>query len=238
MDKKYTILKWDSHYFGFTVAKIIPDKLDFNELGKILKDLKKRNVSLVYWGADGRDESSQKAAKSLDGFLTGERVTYIANLRNMFIQTANQNIQLEKYNDNVPNNDLIKLILEGGIYSRFYTDPKIGKKQYEELFKVWMNNSVKNNIIFVIKINHKIVAFISLNEKNNRGNIDFIVVDKSCMGKGFGKTLLAYAHKWFISNNYDHIQAITQAENIIACKMYEKCGYHIDRRENFYHFWL
>lgn len=238
MIQKYHILSWDSDFFGFPVAKIIPKKLNFKGLETILRALKKSNVSLVYWASDSADKKSQEAAKSLGGFLTGEKITYTLNLKTLPSISPSLTVRIEKYNEKKPNNDLLDLIVKGGVYSRFYVDPKISKKQYEELHKLWITNSVKDNDIFVIKEEEKIICFISLNEKNNRGNVDFIVIDPAYRRKGLGTALMNHAHNWFASNNYKLVQAETQKENVNACNMYEKLGYKKEKTEKNYHFWL
>jgi len=235
---KFILLEWDTDVFGFAVAKIMPDRLSVGEMEIIFNDLKKRNVSLAYWASESRDKDSHSAAKSMGGFLTGQRITYVVDLRSMSTTFFSPAIQTKEYYEDKPNTDLTNLIFEGGVYSRFYTDPKITRKQYEDIHKLWIDNSVKNNTVFVIEENGRILGFVSLNTKNKRGNIDFIVVGRTFRGKGYGNALICAAHKWFISKGYDIVQAVTQKENAIACKMYERFGYHIEKIENFYHFWL
>ena len=238
MIQKYRILSWDSEFFGFIVARILPDKLDLKELKSILTDLKNRKASLAYWASNSKDGDLQKVAKTLGGFLTGEKIIYVANLKKISPSSLPLAIKIEEYEDKKPNKDLINLITRGGVYSRFYVDPKISRKQYEDLHKLWIVNSVKDNNIFITKDRNQIIGFVSLNEKDKRGNIDFIVVDESFRGKGVGTALLYQAHKWFISNGYNDVQAVTQKENVIASRMYAKCGYHIEKIERIYHFWL
>ena len=238
MTPEYNFLKWDSDFFGFKVAKILPKKINSTKLEKILCELKKRNVSLVYWSCDNFDKETQEAAQSLDGFLTGQKITYLLNLEQLSNTSTSTDIRIKIYNRKDPNSDLINLIIKGGKSSRFYIDPKISKKQYEDLQKLWITNSVKNNTIFVVKEKNQIISFVSLNEKNNRGNIDYIIVEEKHQGKGLGTSLMNHAHKWFISNGYKTVQADTQQENTKACNMYEKIGYNIEKIEKFYHFWL
>lgn len=235
---EYKILNWDSEVFGFGVARILTDKLDPVDLEKILKGLKKKTISLVYWASDAKNMCSKKVVECMGGFLTGQKITYVAELKTISTKFLSRSVKLKEYNKDESANDLINLILKRSIYSRFYIDPKITKKQYEAIHRLWIINSIKNNAIFVIKENDKIIGFVSLNEMDNRGNIDFIVVDQSFSRKGLGSTLMCAAHNWFISNGYKVVQAITQKENIIASNMYEKFGYHIEKTENFYHFWL
>lgn len=238
VNTKYEILKWDTEFFRFSVAKILPKKLDLTDLEKILKELKEKNVKLVYWATNNKDKDSQKHAKKLDGFLTGKKISYVKDLtKNKKIQEK-ESIKIEKYTEKIPNSDLLNLIIQGGVHSRFYVDPKISKKKYEELHKLWICNSVKDNMIFVAKKKDKIIGFVSLNEKNNIGNIDFIVVDKKFRGSGIATNLMNHSHNCLRSEGYSLVQADTQQENINACNMYRKLGYYAEKKENIYHFWL
>jgi len=234
----YNILKWDSDFFGFPVARITEKNINKQQLKSIIDELKQNHVSLAYWSVNTKDVLSDESAKSLNGFFTGEKVIYVKKLDSFKKSSLSLNKELIKYSEKKPDKDLLDLIVEGGIFSRFYVDHKIGKKQYEELHKLWMTNSVKNNTIFVKKDDDKIIAFVSLNEKNNRGNIDFIVVNKNYRGKGLAAMLMKNAHIWFASNGYQTVQADTQIENTNACKMYEKLGYIKETTEKIYHFWL
>lgn len=238
MTPEYTILDWDSEVFGFPVAKIIPEKLDTEKLGGILSDLKKSNVSLAYWAFDKGYANSQIAAESMHGFLTGIKIIYVADLAVISPAFISPAIHLKKYTGNGTNTDLINMTLQGAISSRFHIDPKITRKQYEYIHKIWIDNSIKNNTIFVVEEDDRFIGFVSLNEKNKRGNIDFIVVERSLCGRGFGRTLMQNAHRWFISRGFKTVQAVTQKENMTACRMYEKFGYQIEKEEYFYHFWL
>jgi len=234
----FEILKWDSDFFGFKVAKITAKNVNKAELESLLKELKTLNVSLAYFAADTKDFLSIEAAESLNGFFTGQKVTYVLTLEYSKESHLSKNKKIKKFVEKKPDKDLINLIVDGGKFSRFYLDPKIKNKQYVELHKLWITNSVKNNTIFVIENNEKIIAFVSLNEKNNRGNIDFIVVDKNHRGKGLATKLMEYAHIWFVLNGYKTVRADTQIKNINACKMYEKLGYKKEKVEKIYHFWI
>lgn len=236
---RYKILEWDSDFFGFPVAKILNAELKKNNLREILKDLKKRKVRLIYYSSE-KNILDDEIVKKFNGFFTGQKVIFVLDLKKTSKNNINlpDGIKLEKYNKKTPSPDLTNLIVEGGIYSRFYVDPKINKKKYQDLHKLWIKNSVKENDIFVLNKDRATIGFISLNEKNNRANIDFIVVDKKYRGMGFATALINHAHNWLLSKRYETIQADTQKENINAVNMYEKFGYKQEKIINFYHFWI
>lgn len=234
----YKLLGWDSKVFNFNVAAIVPRNLDEQSLENILDDLNKQNVRLVYWAPNTDDEISCGAAESLGGFKTGIKRTYIADLTILepHLKIKSMNVMNNKLE--VSKAELVNLTLERAFHSRFYRDPRIEKRHYKAVITKWITDSVDNHTIFVINDQQKIIGFVSLNQKNDIGNIDFIVVAESHSGKGIGKELLFHAHHWFISNGYKFVQAITQKENISACNMYDKFGYYIKEEQTFYHFWL
>jgi dTDP-4-amino-4,6-dideoxy-D-galactose acyltransferase len=53
-----------------------------------------------------------------------------------------------------------------------------------------------------------------------------------------GLHLVCAAQAKFIEAGYRIGQVVTQLDNVAACRLYEKCGYHLEKLENFYHFWL
>ena len=238
----YQILRWDTNFFGFIVARIIPNRLTAGELKHTLFLLEKKNVSLVYWASDPLDEESQRSAKLFGGFFADKKITYEIDLRNVFnacLQEVNANI--EEYLEPLPNFELEALALKCGVFSRFNLDPNFSKEQYESLYKLWILNSVNKKIadtVFVTKKRDKIVGMVTAGRKNYCGYIGIIAVDENMRGEKVGLNLVGMAHKWFILKGCKTAQVVTQGDNIVGCRLYEKCGYHIKKIEHFYHFWL
>ena len=92
--------------------------------------------------------------------------------------------------------------------------------------------------VLVIRESERIVGMISLGNKNGQGQIGLFAVDKGKRDKNYGQALVRTAHNWFIAKGYRIGQVVTQGDNIAACRLYEKCGYRVEKIENFYHFWF
>jgi dTDP-4-amino-4,6-dideoxy-D-galactose acyltransferase len=238
----YQILRWDTDFFGFIVARIIACRLTENELEYTLVSLKRQNVSLVYWASDPLDYESQRAATLFGGFLADKKMTYLIDLRNTptaCLQEVNANI--EEYLEPLPNSALEALALKSGIFSRFNIDPKFSKEQYESLYKLWILNSVNRehaDAVFVAKERGRIIGMVTVSKKNNCGNIGIIAVDESRRGENVGVDLVRTVQKWFVLQGCKIAKVVTQADNVAGCRLYEKCGYHIAEINHFYHFWL
>jgi dTDP-4-amino-4,6-dideoxy-D-galactose acyltransferase len=238
----FEILKWDSDFFGFIVARLIPHRLTKSQLKYYLELLKDRNVALVYWACDQSDKNSQDAAKMFNGFLADNKMTYQIDFCEAFsdsLQETNTNIC--EYTNHLPDSALISLALQSGIFSRFKVDPKFSKEQYERLYTLWITNSVNNamaDIVFVAKHRGNIVGMVTARKKQDYGQIGLISVDEKMRGKNIGTDLVRKTQKWFISQGCKIAQVVTQGNNVAGCRLYEKCGYHLNKLEHVYHFWL
>ncbi len=149
--------------------------------------------------------------------------------------------QIEEYPNTAPNKQLEALAIESGLYSRFNTDPKITRQNFEKIYKLWIYNSATRDnakTVLIIKRDQKIVGMVTLGEKNDRGDIGLLAVDPSYRGMGLGKILVYAAQDWCVTQGYQTGQVVTQKTNIPAAKLYENCGYKVEKIENFYHFWL
>lgn len=238
---EWEILEWDSNFFGFIVARVIPSKLNPKAIKSIINDLKQAKARLVYWAADSRDKISQKAAADFGGILVDQKVTYAAKLKKNPTKNLCLSADVKEYQQKIPNDDLYRLAIQSGYYSRFNVDPNINQKKFRGLYKLWILNSTKKflaDAVLVIKIKNKIAGMVTVSKKGGKANIGLIAVSPDFRGRGLGTNLVRAAQLWSISKGCQIAEVVTQKANIAACKLYEKCGYQIEKIENFYHFWL
>lgn len=238
MNCTYEQLDWDSAFFNKKVYKINGALSDNLETLTIIKELQNQQVDLVYYASN--IPLTQTFIAYPTGYsitLVDKKVTYFKNI----VGGYDVPDSIEAYKNDYPDNKLIELAIESGIYSRFNIDPQIGRANFEEMYKTWIVNSVNKKIALevLVSINQNTIAgFVTLGEKNARADIGIIAVDANFRGKGIGKSLMFAAENWFNNNGYQHMQVVTQGDNAAACKLYESCGYSVDKLEYFYHFWL
>ncbi|OQX96938.1 MAG: hypothetical protein B6I24_10435 [Bacteroidetes bacterium 4572_128] len=236
--ENYSFLEWDSNFFQKKIAKITDiNNLLNEEVNEILEILKSKKYNLVYFFSKKERNSFDKILKKYNGKILDKKVTYLKTMSKRDILSS----EIVKYKLNYPTNDLIKLAIDAGIYSRFNIDENIKKYKFEELYKNWIINSVNKSIakdVLVYNYKNKIIAMVTLGEKNNIADIGIIAVNENFRGKGIGKKLILSAENWAIENNFKKLQVVTQKDNINACKFYENSGYKISKTEYIYHFWL
>lgn len=238
MNTPYEILEWDSNFFGFNVCRISQPTLSNDELTETLKLLHSLQIDLVYCSLENQLTSLNGISAFYDIKLVDKKITFAKKLNST--PAFNQHGAISEYNENYPEKKLIELAIESGVYSRFNLDDRIEREKYRDLYSLWIVKSVSKKLakeVLVFRADNEIAGFVTLGEKNERADIGIIAVDSLYRGQGIGKSLMLSAEKWFIDKKYDSIQVVTQGENIPALRLYESCGYQIEKVEYFYHFW-
>ncbi len=232
----YEKLNWDSEFFQFNVCRLMSAIQEPAQLEEIDSLMTKNDYKLAYYSSLDPFNLKLLENEALDVKLVDKKTTYAKRI----------NPQLEMdpaitlYPDRVPEQKLLDLAIQSGIYSRYHVDKNIPSEKFEEMYCVWMVKSTQKMMakhVLVQRNNDDIVGFVTLAEKGERANIGLIAVDPLHRQQGIGKTLLTTAESWFATAGYASINVITQGDNIPACKLYESCGYSVESVEYFYHIW-
>ncbi|MFZ6050955.1 GNAT family N-acetyltransferase [Halocola ammonii] len=229
-------LDWDSDFFGLPVYFAV--SVDVKSLGREIEKLKRTpGPKLVYVLCDNPCdlsflESSQSAVHLMD-----EKVTYLKD------QLVYRDLggSAWEFEGEKPDDKLLDLAIESGVFSRFNKDPLIPRDKFEELYQRWIENSVNGKIassVLVTGSEDHLTGMVTLGEKNNRADIGIIAVDGNARGKGVGKTLILASQNWAVRNGFKELQVVTQKENSPACRLYESCGFNICKSQYVYHVWI
>ena len=230
----FTHLEWDTNFFNYKVAEIKNQDILKPELEISLNYLKKQDYVLIYLFLD-KEIENKLGSYILE--LVDTKITYVKSIKKTHFAIENIN----KYESDYPNIDLINLAIESGGYSRFNTDKNIKKCKFKELYKQWMINSVNKKIasdVLTYKEGNSIMGMVTLGEKNKRGDIGIIAVNKNYRGKKIATKLINAAEIYFEKKCFSEMQVVTQSINKPACKLYEKNDFKIDKIEYVYHIWL
>ena len=245
MGKTYQRLEWDSTFFGFPVASIIQSKLPIPVIRQTLEELREKGFRLVYWASLMDEDKIADELEAAGGIPVDRRVTLSKKLHRNGRSGEKENVLsgylVEEYTLLTPTSELDALAVEAGRYSRFRMDPEIPEEKFRELYRLWMENSVKHRIaraVFVVKVRGRIAGMVTAGEKNGRGDIGLLAVHPDFKGKGIGTALVKKADDFFYQHGQSHSQVVTQKKNIPALDLYKKRGYVVESVENFYHFHL
>ena len=230
-------LAWDSSFFGFGVANITTPIENTNQFNELYFQMKEDNVSLCYYACESELQSNFFENELLEVIKVDEKISFrkgisvLENPSQHLVNIANLDSRI---------NEFESLAIQSGEFSRFKVDPRIANNKFENLYKIWIRNSLlrKNaREVFCICYENKVAALITIGEKYKKPLIGLVAVDKAFRGKGFGKALIQAVEKWCYDNKYENLDVVTQGNNIPAIRLYESCGFDLFEKKNIYHIW-
>lgn len=120
-------------------------------------------------------------------------------------------------------------------YSRFHLDPQISKSMADRIKEEWIQNYIRRQRgeqLFVATVDQCPVGFLAVLASQRDGKeirtIDLMGVDGAFQGKGLGKALVAFFIDRYKTKS-DYLEVGTQAANIVSMRLYQRCGFSIDR---------
>jgi len=225
-------LDWDTNFFGYEVGKImLAEHTSINNL-MVNHD----HYELVYLFSEEALNSDD--CKNIGADLVDIKIEFIKSPqapKNILIH--DNQIKIKKAGQ--LSDDLLQLVYESGIYSRFKLDNHFVNNEFEKLYKAWIEKSFSDEHAEVLGAynNQELVGFVSLGLKFEIANIGLIAVKENARGMHIGKKLLEAANEYAIAHHSKYLTVVTQENNIQAMHFYQKNGFTIDKKTYIYHLW-
>lgn len=224
-------LTWDSDFFGFPVGRLTLDAdHDWQAAQRLLQV---SEYQLVYVHTDAQNSA-------LLAEITTKAPLY--DLKTYFVKKKLDKtkwpIGIKRYTGSLYP-ELLLLALQSGVYSRFNKDPKL-KPFFTKLYTLWIENSLSGSMaeaIFIHKTAQHTNGFVTVSTHSGIGQIGLIAVSPESRGQGIASMLLQATETWYNKQQCNQAIVVTQGENLPACNLYKKNGYHIDERIAICHWW-
>jgi len=229
--KHLRILEWDSQCFGYKIGEITTSNIK-----QALSEARQENFRLLYAKIYPQDALTNNLAQHYGGILIDEKITFLAS-----VPTYLPESKAIWYPEHTLTPQLIGLALQSGAFSRFKRDENFCNREFEKLYTIWIEKSVKREIAEEIAIfteKEDILGLLTLFSNENRACVGLMAVAEPYRGKEIGKNLIFKAFEFAKNKQKDFVQIVTQKANHQACAFYEKMGFKIEKIENIYHFWL
>ncbi len=229
-------LDWDSRFFGYSVARVVFDHCGVSLAEEVFREISESRFRLVYLFAPSDDDELNRVITGKGGRLFDNKVLFVKQPE-ACSQFKNQicEYKLEK-----PDEKLIELSLEAGLFSRFRLDNKFINGEFEKLYTRWITDSVSGLIAFKVIVavsDDGLIGVTTIGEKNGYADIGLVAVDRNHTGKGIGYDMIKYADDVANKMNYDRLTVVTQMKNTAAYRLYRKCNFVPESITNVYHFW-
>ena len=235
------ILNWDTGFFGFPVAKITDSRAAVEVLQSAVAQMRHQQIRLAYWAAEIDSPEIHQLIASLGGRLVDEKLTFIATLQSLPDRELPALRRVEPYQAGMSMTELKDLSVQSGQYSRFVVDPQFPAAKARELYEEWIIRSVDKTVaeeVLVIRQDDHIAGMATLVRSGEAGSIGLIAVAERFRGQKMGEALVRASQIWWKERGCQQIRVVTQEANEPAKRLYQKCGFEVQKREYFYHIWL
>ncbi len=220
---KINRLRFDSELCGREVGKCITEKSLDKTDEDFIRELKK--YDLVYLTTKF-EKNITHFLKNLDWILADIKIRLSQNIRH--IQYINTELSQDDFCDQEDCNRLIELVMDLPETCRFYFDENVrnlGRKIYQEWIKNSINKSVADEIVVCRDDEGQVIGFITIKIDGVVAEPVLVKVDRACVGKGYGKSLMNKFLSYVAQKKPDIvINVYTQLRNLMALKYYQSFG--------------
>jgi dTDP-4-amino-4,6-dideoxy-D-galactose acyltransferase len=127
--------------------------------------------------------------------------------------------------------------------TRFYYDEGFPRHKCSQLYQTWIRRSCEDyaDAVLVAELEGRPVGYISCHLDRQSpcltGNIGLVGVGDGARGRGVGSMLVDAAIEWFRDQGAERATVVTQARNLPAQRLYQRCGLLTESVQLWYHRW-
>lgn len=233
-------LKWDTENFQKKIGKVsFEQAISYDEYNDLLIQGRLENYELLYIFVPEKKDFLKDICKE-DMRLVDQKVIFSKKL-NIQKDIVNISPFVFEYQEKCVSEQLLKLSLESGRFSRFYIDDNFPRSTFQKLYSEWIIRSVSKEIadeVLVFDKDDLLCGMLTYKVISNVATIGLIAVDPLVQGKNIGTELMMFLEYKLSQHSVFDINVATQLQNKKACAFYEKNKYSIKQITNIYHVWL
>lgn len=232
MESRFSILSWDSSFFGYTCGKLETSGTHLSEKDVFQYFNKVPELFFLTVTSD--------SPLSLEGTTYNERkiLYYKETPVEERPEFSSKNIlSIEKF-DRI--NELYYLALEAGHDSRFRNDKMMKNFEFEKMYFEWIFKSIQGKFddkVFVYKSNEEFIGLLTLKKRNDDMIIGLVAAGKKSQGLGIGTQLIKFAEIEARKTKCKNLLVSTQETNRTACSFYEKNSFKVLKETSISHIW-
>lgn len=233
----FEVLEWDSHLFGFPVARVPGHRLRPDAVAQAVTSLRAAGIRLAYAVTPWHESDARAAIERAGGRLVDRKVRYRKAVSGAAVFPA----RVEAWTRSECTAELEALALESGQHSRFRTDPRVPPHVYPGLYLTWIRRSVRGELARVVLVSGEaevLTGMITLDLKETRAEVGLMAVHAAHRRAGVGLGLMEAAEAWAHAAGAETLEVVTQGANVAACTLYQAAGCVVAQAEAVYHLWL
>ena len=231
------LLEWDSRFFGHRIGEVTVSRLESNQMDEIERWCAEQAIDCLYLFAEVEPRTITLAEQHGFG-LKDVRLTFHRSLREVSDPPQREGSVRVARSDDVP---LLEAIAERShTDSRFYADGRFERKKADELYRVWIRNSVAgwaDDVLVSLGVADRPLGYITGHRRGQEGQIGLIAVSEEARGRGCATELVSMLSARYRDAGITAMTVVTQARNVAARRLYQRLGFALDSIRLCYHRW-
>jgi dTDP-4-amino-4,6-dideoxy-D-galactose acyltransferase len=234
-----TYLDWDSQFFGLRIARVNQHLVNENQMKLALEWCECNNIDCLYLLAEPNDARTMRLAEQRNFIQTDARMTLERPLRENLIATQAP-MGVVRFAQEEDLTLLREIASTAHRDTRFYFDAHFDRHSCDLLYATWIEKSLQGfaEAVLVVEVNAQPVGYVTCHLRQQESQIGLLGVAKEQTGKGLGKSLVEGFLVWSVEHGSHRATVVTQARNIGALRLYQRCGFLPSSLQLWYHRWF
>ncbi len=236
------LLPWDSEFFGFPIARLPVDKMTPAIAKAAIEWARTERVRCIYFRAASGDPATLATAQEYGFRMVDVRMEFKHSLKSTPDRLESpQGITIRE--GDINDLDVLEEIAAHSYSdSRFYCDSGFPPQKSSELYRIWLRRSLSGEIAdftLVGVLNDSPIGYVTATiDSQGDGLIGLVGISHSARGKGAGYELVMQSLVQFKQRGATSVIVPTQARNVVAQRLYQRCGFLTDQVFIWFHLWL
>lgn len=233
-------IPWDSRFFGVSIARAIPKRLDASALDAILDWCRSHGIDCLYF-LGVPDDTTTIQHLDAGGFqLVGVRVT-LARPAESGRGDVRGHVRRAVAGDIPALRDIASSAHRD---TRFHADHRFDAARSDELYATWIENSVRGyaNQVLVAECDNAPVGYLTLHvdepDVGRTARIGLFAVHDRYRNQGIGRDLLRSAAQVLDVAGVTETSVVTAGRNVGALRLYKSEGFKTIDVALWYHRWF
>ena len=234
-------LSWDSEFFGLSIARAIPSRVDEAECDALLAWCRDHRIDCLYFLCPIADTSTQQLLAAADFQLVDVRVTLTRPV-DAGTGEVRGPTRAATVDDII---ELREIALTAHRDARFHADGRFNPARCDELYATWIEKSVRGyaDKVIVADRDNSAVAYVTLHlprpgDAGRTARIGLIGVHERWRNHGIGRDLLRAAAETARSSDVAETAVATSGKNVAALRLYKSEGFGTTDVSLWYHRWF
>ena len=238
------LLKWDTDFFGFRIARVRGDSLSEALVKGIDSWYRKEKVRCLYFLSRADDPETTRLAEDNGFRMVDIRVTLRYKAGEESDERRVGHTSAATIRPARPEDLPSMKRLSGDIFhdTRFYFDPNFPRPLCDSLYEAWLERSCRGyaDAVLVAELEGSPVGFSTchLDGETGTGRIGITAVDRNFQGRGIGSQLIQSTLDWYSERGVTEIFTVVQGRNVATLHFDQRCGFLVHAVQIWYHKWF